>query len=44
MGSCNDEDEFRCSDGSCIPEKYKCDGDQDCIDESDELNCHSKSF
>ena len=33
------ESEYRCSDGTCILNYYKCDGDNDCLDGSDELNC-----
>lgn len=31
--------EFQCLDGNCIAAAFKCDGDSDCGDESDELNC-----
>ena len=24
------EQEFRCEDGSCIPDRWKCDGEPDC--------------
>lgn len=34
-----DEDEFLCGTGHCIASTWRCDGDVDCTDLSDELNC-----
>lgn len=31
------EDDFKCNDGTCITQKWKCDGDPDCPDASDEF-------
>ncbi|XP_019616427.1 PREDICTED: apolipoprotein(a)-like isoform X2 [Branchiostoma belcheri] len=31
--------EFKCADGNCIPTAYRCDRDNDCTDNSDELGC-----
>lgn len=30
---------FRCNDGQCISNNWRCDGDSDCMDNSDENNC-----
>ena len=41
--SCN-ANQFQCvSSYKCIPENWYCDGDNDCADRSDELNCTSAS-
>ena len=34
-----DESEYRCMDGTCILNYYKCDGDVDCLDGDDETYC-----
>lgn len=31
--------EHRCADGRCVSRDWLCDGDHDCLDKSDELNC-----
>lgn len=33
------EDEFMCSDGTCISKNFKCDRRYDCLDKSDEDDC-----
>lgn len=30
---------FSCANERCIPQSFRCDGDNDCLDRSDELNC-----
>ncbi|XP_069802948.1 basement membrane-specific heparan sulfate proteoglycan core protein isoform X4 [Dendropsophus ebraccatus] len=36
-------EEARCPNGQCIPREYLCDGERDCKDGSDELNCGTPS-
>ena len=31
--------EFECDSGICINSAWMCDGDADCVDQSDEFNC-----
>ena len=43
MPECNEEYEFQCTDGSCIPINRLCNNINDCEDESDEIDCESCS-
>src|SRR6218665_195763 len=39
---CYNADEFMCNNRACIPPDYRCDGDYDCTDRSDEENCRGQ--
>ena len=34
------ENEFACTNGTCIPDEFRCSGTIECLDFSDEENCH----
>jgi len=36
-------DRLTCNNGRCVPMSYKCDGDNDCGDMTDELNCPQRT-
>lgn len=38
-GSCPAITDFVCNNGDCIVYHLECDGQADCLDESDELDC-----
>ena len=41
--SFNSSSEYQCHTGLCIDRKYLCDGDEDCVDGDDELNCTTRT-
>ena len=43
MPECNEEYDFQCTDGSCIPIHRVCNNFNDCEDGSDEINCEDCS-
>lgn len=38
------QNQFRCTNSKCIDEVSRCDGYNDCSDNSDEINCDGKVF
>ena len=41
---CDEENEFTCKNNECIPNQFRCDGQLDCADDSDEHNCRKLRF
>lgn len=38
VSDCN-QHEYGCANGQCVPLAWRCDGETDCLDESDEQQC-----
>ena len=40
INACDDENEYNCNDGGCISIEERCDTKFECVDHSDEEDCH----
>ena len=39
IGPCENPEEFRCENQLCVDQNFRCNGNDDCGDNSDEANC-----
>ena len=41
---CTGEHQLKCHNGRCITTEYRCDGDNDCGDNTDEIDCRESTL
>ena len=39
---CKPDEWFKCNDGLCVTKHWRCDGEPDCMDGSDEFGCDTE--
>ena len=41
---CKPDEWFKCNDGFCVPKDWRCDGEPDCMDGSEEIGCDTETL